>query len=414
MSLMQGDYRFPTDRLTALQGADVDKTPLVLVACGSYSPVTFLHLRLFEMARDDARFNSKFHVVGGYLSPVNDRYAKLGLASAEHRVRMCDLAVRDTSDWLMVDPWEARQPRYLPTAQVLDHFDHELNSVRGGADCVLTDPATGESRIVKKRVRIMLLAGSDLILTMSEPGVWAEKDLHHILGIYGCYIIERSESELDQSIFSSSSVHSRSPLALYRHNIHMVEQTVRNDVSSTKVRLFIRKGMSVKYLIPTVVIHYINRHGLYRKSDRRRDSLAQATPSPNLVPAQSAEPVLASTSASPAASTSASASTSATAAAATGSFMPFTLPPPVAAVSVPPLSSLLSSSTSTSAAPQRPSDEAESVRERHRCEERARRLELGAGSPGVAAALVSSGRVIREEERDELVVVVEDVAMEVA
>lgn len=46
--------------------------------------------------------------------------------------------------------------------------------------------------------------------------------LHHILGIYGCYIIERSESELDQSIFSSSSVHSRSPLALYRHNIHMV------------------------------------------------------------------------------------------------------------------------------------------------------------------------------------------------
>lgn len=42
-----------------------------------------------------------------------------------------------------------------------------------------------------------------------------------------------------------------------------VEQTVRNDVSSTKVRLFIRKGMSVKYLIPTVVIRYINRHGLY-------------------------------------------------------------------------------------------------------------------------------------------------------
>lgn len=158
-------------------GADVDKTPLVLVACGSYSPVTFLHLRLFEMARDDARFNSQFHVVGGYLSPVNDRYAKLGLASAEHRVHMCDLAVRDTSDWLMVDPWEARQPRYLPTAQVLDHFDHELNDVRGGADVLVPDPATGRTRVVKKRVRIMLLAGSDLILTMSEPGVWAEKDV---------------------------------------------------------------------------------------------------------------------------------------------------------------------------------------------------------------------------------------------
>jgi len=160
-----------------MPAAGSDKTPLVLVACGSYSPVTFLHLRLFEMARDDATFNTQFHVIGGYLSPVNDRYRKLGLASAKHRVAMCDQAVDDTSDWLMVDPWEARQPRYLPTAQVLDHFDHELNTVRGGADVVVVDPRTGERRTEKRRVRIMLLAGSDLILTMSEPGVWAEKDV---------------------------------------------------------------------------------------------------------------------------------------------------------------------------------------------------------------------------------------------
>ncbi|GAA5962913.1 hypothetical protein JCM3765_005917 [Sporobolomyces pararoseus] len=265
---MEGTYTFPTHRLSAVQGSS-EKTPLVLVACGSYSPITFLHLRMFEMARDDATYNTEFQVVGGYLSPVNDAYAKLGLASAVHRVNMCTAAVNETSEWLMLDPWEARQPGYTPTAQVLDHFDHELNTVRGGADVVITDSETGETRIEKRRIRIMLLAGSDLILTMSEPGVWAEKDLHHILGIYGCYIIERAESELDQTIFSSSSVHSRSPLALYRHQIHMVDQLVRNDVSSTKVRLFIRKGMSVKYLIPSVAIRYIERHNLYRTADRR-------------------------------------------------------------------------------------------------------------------------------------------------
>ncbi|GAA6016069.1 hypothetical protein JCM11491_000658 [Sporobolomyces phaffii] len=267
---MEGAYTFPTHRLSAVQGSS-SKTPLVLVACGSYSPVTFLHLRMFEMARDNAHHDTEFEVVGGYLSPVNDAYAKLGLASAGHRVNMCTAAVNDTSDWLMLDPWEARQPSYTPTAQVLDHFDHELNHVRGGADVVVTDPVSGDTRIEKRRIRIMLLAGSDLILTMSEPGVWAEKDLHHILGIYGCYIIERAESELDQTIFSSSSVHSRSPLALYRHQIHMVDQLVRNDVSSTKVRLFIRKGMSVKYLIPSVAIRYIDRHNLYQTADRRPD-----------------------------------------------------------------------------------------------------------------------------------------------
>ncbi|GAA5850327.1 hypothetical protein JCM8547_001833 [Rhodosporidiobolus lusitaniae] len=309
---MEGPYTFPTQRLATVTGPDAaSKTPLVLVACGSYSPVTYLHLRLFEMARDDATFNTHFSVVGGYLSPVNDRYAKLGLASAKHRVEMCQQAVDDTNDWLMVDPWEARQPRYLPTAQVLDHFDHELNTVRGGADVEVRDERKGEVRIEKKKVRIMLLAGSDLILTMSEPGVWAEKDLHHILGIYGCYIIERAESELDQTIFSSSSVHSRSPLALYRHNIHMVEQTVRNDVSSTKVRLFIRKGMSVKYLIPNVVIRYIERYGLYRTADRRRASIIAANSADSAASQPSSSSQLSSSSSSSAPQPSSTSSDSA-------------------------------------------------------------------------------------------------------
>ena len=44
----------------------------------------------------------------------------------------------------------------------------------------------------------------------------------------------------------------------------MVPQLVRNDVSSTKVRLFVRKGMSIEYLLPGAVSKYIRRHGLYQ------------------------------------------------------------------------------------------------------------------------------------------------------
>jgi nicotinamide mononucleotide adenylyltransferase len=80
---------------------------------------------------------------------------------------MCSLATEQTSNWLMVDPWEAFQS-YQRTAVVLDHFDHEINTVRGGAQT-----AAGEHR----PVRVMLLAGSDLIATMSEPGVWSEADV---------------------------------------------------------------------------------------------------------------------------------------------------------------------------------------------------------------------------------------------
>jgi nicotinamide mononucleotide adenylyltransferase len=68
----------------------------------------------------------------------------------------------------MVDPWEAFQD-YQRTAVVLDHFDYEINTILGGVQL----PLSGERR----PVRVMLLAGSDLISTMSEPGVWTEKDV---------------------------------------------------------------------------------------------------------------------------------------------------------------------------------------------------------------------------------------------
>lgn len=80
---------------------------------------------------------------------------------------MCTLATEQTSNWLMVDSWEAFQS-YQRTAVVLDHFDYEINSVLGGVYTV-----DGERR----SVRVMLLAGSDLISTMSEPGVWSYADV---------------------------------------------------------------------------------------------------------------------------------------------------------------------------------------------------------------------------------------------
>lgn len=78
------DYAFPELRLKQTMD-DPEKTPLLLVACGSFSPITYLHLRMFEMAADYVKFSTDFEIVGGYLSPVSDAYRKAGLASSEHR-----------------------------------------------------------------------------------------------------------------------------------------------------------------------------------------------------------------------------------------------------------------------------------------------------------------------------------------
>ncbi|GMM36934.1 nicotinamide-nucleotide adenylyltransferase [Saccharomycopsis crataegensis] len=241
-------YEFPTHRLkTKLH--DNSKYPLVIVACGSFSPITYLHLRMFEMALDAIQENTKFEVIGGFYSPVSDHYKKSGLAPAVHRVRMCELACERTSNWLMVDAWETLQPTYTRTALVLDHFNEEINVKRGG---IMS--ADGKT---KRGVKIMLLAGGDLIVSMGEPNVWAENDLHHILGSYGCLIVERTGSDVRSFLLSHDILYE------HRKNVLVIKQLIYNDISSTKVRLFIRRGMSVQYLLPNSVIRYIHEHKLY-------------------------------------------------------------------------------------------------------------------------------------------------------
>ena len=258
-------YAFPDARLKKKM-KDPSRTPLLLVACGSFSPITFLHLRMFVMADDYTKHNTEFEVIGGYLSPVSDAYKKQGLAPAEHRyvralgvkvlsltsirVAMCQLAIDKASNWLMVDTWEAEKKEYQPTAKVLDHFEQEINVIRNGID-------TGNG--TRKPVMIALLAGADLIQTMSTPGVWSEKDLDHILGRYGTFIIERSGTDIDEALAS---------LQPYRDNIHVIQQLIQNDVSSTKIRLFLRRGMSVQYLIPAPVVEYIEQNHLFGDDGR--------------------------------------------------------------------------------------------------------------------------------------------------
>ena len=87
------NYQFPSERLSRVL-RDPSKTPIVLVACGSFSPLTYLHLRIFEMASDYVRQNTEFEVMGGYLSPVSDKYKKPGLLSAHHRYALHFLSSR--------------------------------------------------------------------------------------------------------------------------------------------------------------------------------------------------------------------------------------------------------------------------------------------------------------------------------
>ncbi|ORX81978.1 nicotinamide mononucleotide adenylyl transferase [Anaeromyces robustus] len=241
------NYKFPLDKLkTKLD--DSSKTPIVLILFGSLNPITYLHLRLFELAKDHLKYTeTNWEVVGCYISPVSPGYNKPNLLPPKDRVAMCELAA-DCTDYIMVDIWETLHKEYVRTLPALEHFSNELNK-NGG---IITEEGT------RKSIIPVILAGGDLIESMTIPGVWGENDIIDILKDYGAIVIERSGTNLIEVVKNDKI------LSRFQDRIIVVEQTIPNDVSSTRVRNCIKKGLSVKYIVPDNVITYINENNLYK------------------------------------------------------------------------------------------------------------------------------------------------------
>jgi len=227
---MEG-YHFDCSKVTVASGGDGKS--VVLVAAGSFNPITHMHLRLFEKGRDHMR-GLGYHVVGGFISPVSDKYSKKGLISASHRLPMCEAAAAG-SKWISVDTWEARQSDYIPTLHVLEYLAQQL----------------GEG------ITPLLLCGGDLVESFNAPGVWKPEHVEEILRKFGVLCLERSTADL-KAVIKANHV-----LETYSSNIHIFKD-VTNEISSTSVRDFVSRGWSVKYLVPDAVEQYILQHNLYK------------------------------------------------------------------------------------------------------------------------------------------------------
>ncbi|XP_072282153.1 nicotinamide/nicotinic acid mononucleotide adenylyltransferase 1 isoform X2 [Pyxicephalus adspersus] len=259
-----------------------ERTEVVLLATGSFNPVTVMHLRLFELARDYLHSTGNYKVVKGIISPVSDGYKKKGLVEGQHRLSMAQLAAQ-TSDWIKVDAWECLKKDWTETVAVLRHHQqHQLlgkndegnmekksgsrkgNKRKRDSNCQdIPDSICAESKAVPQ---VKLLCGADMLESLGTPNLWKPEHIVEIVSSFGLVCITRMGSDARKFIYESDI------LWKYRNNIHLVEEWITNDISSTKVRRALRRGMSVRYLLPDPVLDYIKNHDLYSEESEEKNS----------------------------------------------------------------------------------------------------------------------------------------------
>ncbi|XP_022256918.1 nicotinamide/nicotinic acid mononucleotide adenylyltransferase 1-like isoform X2 [Limulus polyphemus] len=252
-----------------------DKPKVVLLACGSFNPITNMHLRMFELARDYLHSTKRYQVIGGIISPVSDGYGKKGLLTAKHRCEMLQRALQ-TSDWIRLDTWESDQTTWTETRKVLQHHQNLFDSIVNGnksssnlrkkqkLDYDKINANTIGAKVssptwdLSQPVQVKLLCGADLLESFGVPKLWKDEDIADIVGNFGLVVITRKGSNPQRFIYESDV------LTKYQWNIHLVTEWITNDISSTKIRRALRRGESVRYLLQDAVIQYIKDQKLYQ------------------------------------------------------------------------------------------------------------------------------------------------------
>lgn len=112
----------------------------------------------------------------------------------------------------------------------------------------------------------MLLCGADVLESFGIPNLWKQEDIAEIVGRYGLVCISRSGSDAHKFIHQSDM------LWRYRKNIHVVREWVTNEISATHVRRALRRGRSVRYLLPDAVVHYIQECNLYSAESEQKNA----------------------------------------------------------------------------------------------------------------------------------------------
>lgn len=194
------------------------KTPIyrrIGLLGGTFNPIHMGHLILAREAMQAIRLD-KLIFVPAYIPPhKTTKY----LSAARHRFNMVSLAIRDNPRFSISD-FEIRSKRKSYSIFTVTKFKEDYG----------------------KNVKLFFIAGSDSLMKLSQ---W--KDINKIMKMATFVIATRPGFPIGKI-----------PKRIVRIKITPI------DISSKHIRSLIRKNISIRYLVPEAVRHYIVENRLYK------------------------------------------------------------------------------------------------------------------------------------------------------
>ena len=196
----------------------------IVVFGGSFNPPLNSHFLMAQEVLNQFEEVEKIIFV-----PVNNKYQKAGLIENKHRYNMLKLVADKNKDFSVSDI-DFYGERSLYTVEVLEKMQKQFPNKQ-----------------------IWFLTGSD---NLKAIPTW--KGAEELVSNYKILVMVRNQDNIKEIIKNSKLLNN------YKENIFELNPEARNDISSTFVRSQIKKGKSIKYMLPDEVYEYIERNNLYK------------------------------------------------------------------------------------------------------------------------------------------------------
>jgi len=205
---------------------------------GSFNPIHLGHLRAAEEVREAMELDLVYFIPAA--SPPHK--SADGLAAADHRLRMVQLATKGNRHFMVSDA-EIRRAGRSYTVETVRHFRGTLRA----------------------QAALFLMMGTDSFI---ELDTW--KDADEIIRSCGIIVHSRGAAvDAQGSPAALAALQRFGYIAKSGYYVHPSGQTLNFvsttflPISASTIREKLQQQKSVRYLVPADVLDYIQRHALY-------------------------------------------------------------------------------------------------------------------------------------------------------